>query len=262
MGDSQTATLPHGKPIDPQVSSQTRTVLKKNRPGPIRLIKKRDQLFLDCLRMVPNESAVISIGNKTDLLAVRLARRRQAVGPGDFTNARLFVLTHGKLNMGELFLCKLEQIIGLVFAQTLALEEHITLLWGMANTRIVPRGDPIDANFPGENQELIELQKGIAQSTGNRGPPGQIIIDERFYNPLFELLLQVENVKRKTHLLSNSSSIIDIVQRAAPSRLRLPIIRRITAVIPKLHRAADDVITLVFQQNSRRGTVYTTTHGQ
>ena len=138
----------------------------------------------------------------------------------------------------------------------------MALLRGIANTRVVPRGDPIDANFPGKNQKLIELQKGIAQSTGNRGPPGQVIIDERCDHPLFELLLQVENVKRKTHLLSNSSGIIDIVQRAAPSRLRLSIFSRIAAIIPKLHRAADDVITLVFQQNGRRGTVHATTHSQ
>src|SRR5690348_12891301 len=84
-------------------------------------------------------------------------------------------------------------------------------------------------------QKLIELDEVIAESTGNRRSPFEIILNKRLYNLLFETVFEIDNVIGNAEQGSDIPRIVHIIERAAAARdsgFRLQF--RQTALVPKL----------------------------
>jgi hypothetical protein len=71
--------------------------------------------------------------------------------------------------------------------------------------------------------EPSKLQLRVTGDARNWSATREIIFDERAHDGALEFFFEVEHVKRESQFASHTSSVINIVKRAAARRLRLAI---------------------------------------
>src|SRR6185295_1138134 len=121
-------------------------------------------------------------------------------------------------------------------------------------------GYGLGADLPRDRHEPRELQLGVARDTGNRSASGEIIFDERANNTSLEFIFEIQHVERNAKVFGHASRVVHVVERAASRRLRLLIGRKPPALIPQLHREADDVVPLALQYCRGDRAVHTAAH--
>jgi hypothetical protein len=106
------------------------------------------------------------------------------------------------------------------------------------------RSHLIGSNFTGHVHKARKLQLGVARDAGDRCPTAKIILNKGANDCPLELFFKIEHVERNTQIVSDATRVVNIVERAAPRRLRLLIGRKPSSLIPQLHREAHDVVSL------------------
>src|SRR5207302_9235893 len=97
--------------------------------------------------------------------------------------------------------------------------------------------------------ERSKLQTAVAGNTRNRRLAIQIAVDERLHYVALEFLFQIQNIERKAQLLRDATRVVNVIQRAAARRQRVAIFVHTdtAALVPQLHREADQFVPLLLQ---------------
>src|SRR6476659_5426706 len=98
----------------------------------------------------------------------------------------------------------------------------------------------------GQTIKRSKLQPTIARYTWNRSLATQITRDKRLYYVAFEIALEIENIKRKTEFFSDSSRVVDVVERTTTGRKWVAIFVSVNpaSLIPQLHCEANQLMPL------------------
>ncbi len=103
----------------------------------------------------------------------------------------------------------------------------------------------LGADGAGGLQKLIELDVVVAQRAGNWRAAGEILVDEGADHILLETLFLIDDVIRNAEVLSDTASVIDVVQGTATACLRCvgdTLLAGQARLIPELQREADDIV--------------------
>jgi hypothetical protein len=102
----------------------------------------------------------------------------------------------------------------------------------------------------------------VAMSAWDRRAPGKIVRDKWLHHGFFEPLLVVHHVVRHSQVLCDALCIVHIIERAAALSVRAVTVEfRQAALIPQLHRQADNRKPAL-DENRRYGrTVHAAAHG-
>src|SRR6478752_716811 len=96
----------------------------------------------------------------------------------------------------------------------------------------------------------------VAQAAGDRRATRKILLDKRTHHVALETLLVINNVIRDTNGLGHAPRVIYVVKRAATALHRFghTLMTSQSALIPKLHGQAYDIVALRAQhgRNGRR----------
>ena len=92
-----------------------------------------------------------------------------------------------------------------------------------------------------------KLQPTVASNTGNRSLAIQVAVDERLDDSALEFLLEIKDIKRKAQFFGHAAGIVNIIERAATRGQWLAIFidTETAALVPQLHREADQFVTLL-----------------
>src|SRR6185437_8042994 len=133
----------------------------------------------------------------------------------------------------------------------------------VADAGVMAGGDFIGADLTGGGEELVELDRRVAQAARHGRAAGGVGGGEGAYYVLFEAILEVDDIVGDAQRLGHATGIVDIVERAtAPASALAHAGRaRQTALIPKLHGEADDVAPLGVQHGCDRRAVHPAGHG-
>src|SRR5438874_10654255 len=111
--------------------------------------------------------------------------------------------------------------------------------------------------------ERCELQTAVARDARNRRLAIQIAVNERLHDIALEFLFQIQNIKREAKLFRDSSRVVNVVERAATRRQRLAVFvdTDAAALVPQLHRKADQFVALLLQNGGSGGRIHAAGHG-
>ena len=128
---------------------------------------------------------------------------------------------------------------------------------GEATRRHVMAGrERLRAELARGRQQVAELDRAVALDAGHRRLARGVALGKAVDHQLLEALLIVEHVMRNADPLGDIARVMDVLAGAAGA---LAMARR--AMVVKLQRDADDVVTLRLQQRSRGRGVDAAGHG-
>src|SRR5262249_23047628 len=132
----------------------------------------------------------------------------------------------------------------------------------LANAGVMASGETFRANLPRHAQKRLKLHVRIAIRAGNGSAAGEVLIHERPDDARLELFLEIHDVMRKIQVTRDGLGVIDVVERAA-AMLRWPVALQLgqAALVPELHREADDGAALLLKERSDGGGIDATGHG-
>src|SRR5688572_5391644 len=92
-----------------------------------------------------------------------------------------------------------------------------------------------------------KLQTRVARDTRYWRFTGKVTLDERLNYIAFEVFLEIENVERKTEGFGNTTCVVNVVERATTRRQWIAVFIDVdvAALVPKLHRKAHELMSLV-----------------
>src|ERR1041385_7565872 len=110
--------------------------------------------------------------------------------------------------------------------------------------------------------ERSKLQTTVARDTRNRRLTSEITRNKRLHHVALEIALEIQHVKRKSEVLGNATRVVNVVERAAARRQRIAVFVCVYAppLIPQLHRKADEMMPLLFQNCCGCGRIHAATH--
>src|SRR3984893_9845589 len=102
----------------------------------------------------------------------------------------------------------------------------------------------------------------VAQAAGDGSASRKVLLDERPHHVALKPILVINHVVGDADGLSDATGVVHIVQRAATPLHRLghALMARETALVPKLHRQADDLMSLGPQYGRHSGRINPTRH--
>src|SRR4051812_18112580 len=118
----------------------------------------------------------------------------------------------------------------------------------------MPGRKQVSANLARRDQQLIKLQVIVAEATRNRRASGKIVLDKGLHHILFEAILVIHHVVRNPEHLRDTTSVVNIINRAATSLdgLRHSMGTSQTSLVPQLHSQANDIVA-VCTKHGRNG---------
>ena len=123
-------------------------------------------------------------------------------------------------------------------------------------------GDAVGADLPRGGEQLVELHVVVAERARNRRAAFEIIVDERADHVVFEFALEIHHVERNAEMLGDAARVVDVVDRAAAMlRGAARFFLRQAALIPELHREADDRLAAIVKHRRDRGAIDAAAHG-
>ena len=200
-----------------------------------------------------DETRVIIVGDKADLLTVRLVGHRQSRPLSDLPDLILRILPVRHHRPGKLFLGEPVQGIGLILRRGLRHSERIPSFRRSQYPRIVAGGDMVRAELPAALQQGFPLHMPVADDAGIRRPAVTVLFDEIPDHMLLELLSEVEDDVGDPQDLRHFTGIIhrlDPGLSAGNGSFR-------QGVLPDLHGHAEHVIACFLQQVCRDRAVHT-----
>ena len=120
----------------------------------------------------------------------------------------------------------------------------------------------IGSDLPRGHQQGIELHVVVAQRARNRRAAREILLDKRLHHGFLKSLLVVHNVVRHAQVLRHALRIVHIIERAAALAARAVAVElRQAALVPELHRQANDGKAALDQDRRDGGAVHAAAHG-
>jgi len=111
-------------------------------------------------------------------------------------------------------------------------------------------------------KERLEFYVVVAVSAGDGSAAAEVIVHEGANDAIFKLALEIHDIVRKIQVLRDALGVVDIVEGAAAMLGGAVTLKfRETALIPKLHREADDWTRLFLQYGSDGRRVDAAGHG-
>jgi len=202
-----------------------------------------------------DHGGVISIGNKADILTVRLVGHRQAVARRKCPGFRLAGQPAQRKAQVRQLLCRgREQEIALV---AVCIRSPVQLRPARPDLAldIVTCRHAIGIEIPRRGQQVPELHPLVAADAGHGRGPGKIGIRKLVDDRRAEHVFVIQHVMGKAHRLGDPAGVVNVAARAAGPR---PCQRR--PVIVKLQRDADHVIAFFGQVCGHHGTVHAARH--
>ncbi len=190
--------------------------------------------------------AVMSRGQKADVLAVGLLGVRQAEFARQVAHPRLRQASQGKAQTRELEARGGEQEIALVAVGIGGPVQRASAMPVVAAHNIVTGGQKIGAEIVGGVEKVGELHVLIAGDARDRRFAREIGTGERLDHLLAKALLVIEHIMRNAEPGRDIARIVDILPRAACALA----VRRFSVVI-ELHGDANDVVALGGEQRRR-----------
>ena len=190
---------------------------------------------------------VMSLRHEADVLAVVL------VGDGQLEFARqlarlcLCQLAERKAEQFKLLAGRAEQEIALVAILVARAEEPTAAAGQDARRDVVTRRQNLRTEFARGVQEIVKFDRHVAVDAGDRRLAFDIALRETVDHRFLEAALVIEHVMRDADAVGNIARIVNILPRAAGA---LAVLGR-RAVVVKLQRNADHVVTFGLEQRSR-----------
>jgi hypothetical protein len=132
----------------------------------------------------------------------------------------------------------------------------------VSNSGVVAGGQTAGSDLPRGDEQGIELYVIVAMSAWDRRAPGKIVRDKWLHHGFLEPLLVVHHVVRHSQVLGDALCIVDILERAATLSTRAITVKlRQTALIPQLHRKADNWEPAVHENRRYSRAVHAAAHG-
>ncbi len=144
-----------------------------------------------------------------------------------------------------------------------ALQQPATSLLIEFHARIVAGCDRIGADLLRDRQQLIELKVVVAEAARDGSASRQILLHERTNDVALKAVLVIDYVIGNANRLGDAAGIVHVVQRAAAAldRVRHALVPRQPALVPELHRQADNVSALRAQHGRHGRGVNPSRHG-
>src|SRR5262245_872139 len=203
------------------------------------------------------EGAVITVRNKTDLLAFGLLGHLEPQPYGDLTHLLLAIFTERQERVPQLRLGQIKEEVGLIFLR-IASPSNV-----VPPTLVLPHGCVMSRRHPTRPQLLRPLQQGrkfeiaVALHAGVRRGALAISIDKVVDDMLGKLRLEIDHVEGNTEGRCHAARIGYVLQRTTSfvvgcSRLW---------PVPELHGDTNHLIALLVQQRRADRAIHTATHG-
>ncbi len=214
-------------------------------------------------RIGVDELHVVAVRHEAQLHAFRLFRDWKIDVPRESADFFLGELAKRKFAAGKLFLRQSPKKVRLILGIVACPKEFIAARKFVAtDAGVVASGKTLCADLPGHAQQRLKLHVGIAVGTGNGRASSKILFDERTHDALLELVFEVHNVVGEIQVLRDTLGVVNVIERtAAMLRRAIPLKFREAALIPQLHRQADDGPFLLPQNSGHGRGIDATGHG-
>src|SRR5258706_7394732 len=122
-------------------------------------------------------------------------------------------------------------------------------------------GKTLGADLARHLEERLKLHIRVAVGAGDGRAAGEILVHKRTHNARLELFLEVHHVMREIQVLRYGLGVIYVIERAA-AMLRGAVALKFgeAALVPELHRKANDSAALLLQKSGNGGGVDTAGH--
>ena len=192
-----------------------------------------------------DESGVVAIRDKTDVLTVRLSGVKKAQTVRQLPGLRFMEGTQWKLGVGQLLLGQHIEYIALVLACVKRLFQQIPTVFPL-DPGIMASGDGVAAQEGCPVIEMPEFQVAVAVDTGIGRPPLPVGIRKAVHHLTAKLIGEVKNVVGNPQTKRHAAGILHILQRAAGAATG----NADVLVAVKGHGSADAVPAAVLQKVS------------
>ncbi len=188
-----------------------------------------------------DKRSIVMIGNKADLLAVRLMRHRKAGFFGDPPDLIFFIFPDGHQRVRQLLLRQIIQSVGLVFSGRYGRGDSISALRCFPDPCIMAGRDIIRAQCKRAVQERLPFDITVAGNAGIGRFAVEIGIGKVIHDFFTENIPEIEHIMRDADRSGNSAGII----RGGKTAARAFLVRR-RILLPDLHGHASDIMTGLF----------------
>jgi cytoskeleton protein RodZ len=200
----------------------------------------------------PENAAIISAFDETDVLRLGFVVHRKTEPPGVFARGRLIEPPERQQQALQLCGRELCQRIRLIFAVERAKEMRSVA--AMLDASIMARRNVRRAEAIGVLRQGSELDKRVARNAGIRRAAPLVIVNESLDDAATKRMLEVEHVVGDTQDVCAAPSIVEIIDTAATLGMR-----RLGGFV-HFHRHADDVEARLEQQTGGYGRINSAAH--
>ena len=132
----------------------------------------------------------------------------------------------------------------------------------VTHTGVVAGGDALGTDLARGDEELIELHVIVAHGAGDGRAAFEVVRDEGLDYIKLEFAFEIHDVERNAEMFGYAASVVDIVVRAA-AMLSGAVIFELgqAALVPELHRQANDGLGAVVEDGGNGGAVHAAAHG-
>jgi len=210
-----------------------------------------------------NELDVVAFGNEAEFHAFGFFGNGQCRAASDFADVVLGEFAEGEFAARKLVLRESPEEVGLILGWIERAKELEAIRRDVvAYAGVMSGSEAICADLAGHAKEWLKLYVGVAVGAGNGRASGEVVADKRAHHALLELVLEVDNVVGKLQMLGDALGVVDVVKRTAAMLSRAVSLEfRQSALIPELHREADDRSALLLKDGSHGRGIYAAGHG-
>jgi len=212
---------------------------------------------LDRIRPQSSNDVGIAPGrHEADVLAVVLVGDREIEAPCQFARLLFGHVAERKAQIIELLAGGGEQEIALVAIGVGSTMQRARTVGERARSDIMAGGERLGAELARGLEQIAKLDRAVALDARHRRLAGRVAVGKIVDHRLTKAALVIQHVVRNADPLGDIAGIVDVLPGAAGA---LAMGGR--AVIVKLQRDADDVVTLGLQQRSRHRGIDAAGHG-
>jgi len=193
---------------------------------------------------------------EADVLAVMLVGDGEPEAPCKIAHLRLGHVAERKAQIFELLARGRKQEIALIAIGVGRAGQCARSVWQTARGDVMAGGKHLRAEFARGLEQIAEFYRAIALDAGHRRLAQRIAFGKGVDHRFAEALLVIQNVMRDADPFGHVARVVNVLAGTAGA---LAMRRR--AVIVKLQRDPDDIVTFGFQQRSRRRGVDAAGHG-
>ena len=197
--------------------------------------------------------AVVTVGNKADVLAVPLPGVDEAILLGNLSNLSLCQPAQRKLNVRHLFLIQAGKKIGLILCPVRCLIQQVPAADRvLPDLGVVPRNYPIASQLLGPAEKPVKFQMAVTVDAGIGGQT-LLVAGYKFLNDLtVKIVLEIKYIVANAQTAGNCPGIFHIIQRTAGAFLG--------AAVVQPHGGSDAFIASLFHEIGGNGAVYAAAH--